>query len=103
MLTQKTYKTYQELSRYSDTPYYFNTEDQKYIYGTSSNLDDTTAYIAYIVKRGDTYDSISLNYYNNPTYYWIITDFNRIQNPFENPKEGSVLKIPSITALKWKE
>lgn len=103
VLQDKNYKTYNYLSRYSGFPYYYNILDGKYIYGTTANLKDNISYTLYEVKRGDTYDSIALDFYNIPTYFWIICDFNKIQDPIEPPKEGTRLKIPSITSLSFKE
>lgn len=103
ILTQKSYKDYTRLSRYATFPYYFNVNDNKYIYGTTANLNDTTPYTAHTVQRGDTLDTLALEYYNNPTYYWIIADFNRIQDPYEKLSEGAIVKIPSLTAISFIE
>ena len=42
-VTNKQYRTYSSLSRYQTFPIYFNLEDNKYIYGTTDYLNDTTA------------------------------------------------------------
>lgn len=101
VLTDKSYKSYERLSRYSSFPYYYNRNDNKYIYGTTGQLDDTTPFSSYIVKQNDTYDSIALDFYNNPTYYWVICDFNRIQDPFENPTAGTLLRIPVFSSIRY--
>lgn len=101
ILTDKTYKQYSKLSRYSPFPYYYHTVDEKYIYGTTAYLKDTTLYTLHTVKRGDTFDSLALDYYNNPTLYWIICSFNRIQDPFTSLEEGSKIKIPSISNIEF--
>lgn len=101
VLTNKSYKDYNYVSRYSPSPYYYHILDDKYITGTAKQLSDKTVCFEYIVKRNDTYDKIALRYYNNPTFYWIICSFNRIADPFENPKPGSRLKIPSISAIEF--
>lgn len=101
MLTQKSYKSYDRLSRYMTVPYYYNTLTDKYVYGTSTWLDDTTQYSVYKVKQNDTYDSIALDFYNNPTYFWIICSFNRVLNPFEKPAVGKLLKIPSLSNITF--
>lgn len=100
-LTQKSYKDYARLSRYATFPYYFNVQDNKYIYGTTENLRDDTPFEAHVIEMGDTLDSLALQYYNNPTYYWIIADFNRIQDPYITLKVGAVIKIPSVTGIKF--
>lgn len=101
ILINKSYKQYDRLSRYNPFPYYYHTIDNKYVYGTTSYLLNTTPYQTHIVSKGDTYDSLALHYYNNPTYYWIICDFNRIQDPFNNPAVGTALNIPVISSIKF--
>lgn len=100
-LTEKSYKEYDSLSRYSNFPYYYHREDNKYVYGITAYLKDTTVYTNYTVKQGDTLDNLALEYYNNPTYYWIICSFNHIRNPFKPLVVGSVLKIPSISNIEF--
>lgn len=101
VLKDKQYKSYDRLSRYSNFPIYYNTLNNKYCSGTTTYLDDTTEYGLYNVVQNDTYDSISLYHYNNPTYYWIICNFNRIVDPFEKPKPGTTLKIPVISNIEF--
>lgn len=101
VLTNKNFKSYDKLSRYSNFPYYYHTIDNKYIYGITAYLKDTTIYTRYIVQRGDTLDNLALRYYNNPTYYWIIASFNHIQNPYKDLIVGSELKIPSISNIEF--
>ena len=101
VLKDKQYKNYDRLSRYSNFPIYYNTLNDKYCSGTVSYLSDETEYVLYLVELNDTYDIISLKNYNNPTYYWIICNFNRIADPFEIPKVGSVLKIPVISNIEF--
>lgn len=69
VLQDKQYKDYSYLCRYTNVPYYFNADDRKYVYGTTSQLDTTTRYILYTTVSGDSFDSISLKFYNNPTYF----------------------------------
>lgn len=101
VLKNKSYKDYSYVSRYISIPYYYNTEDDKYIYGTAQQLNDSTAYALHEVKRGDTLDSLALKYYNNPTLFWIIADFNKIQDPFATLTVGEKLKIPSISSISF--
>ena len=122
VLTNKTIKTSDYFSRYNGFAYYYNKlsevkvpikdsngnlvidevtklpafrREGKYNMSTSSWLKDTDEYEAYEVQEGDTYDLIALKKYNNPTMYWIICDFNRIIDPFVNPKKGDVLYLPA--------
>lgn len=86
-------------SRYNGVNYYYNENDGKYVLATRQWLrqfEDYTREVEYEVKEGDTYDTISLNFYNNPTYYWIICDYNRIIDPLKPPKKGTKLIIPSL-------
>lgn len=101
VLKNKSYKSYNGLSRYSNFPIYYNSLDNKYVGGTTAYLDNTTIYTLYEVKKGDTFDSIALDAYNNPTYYWIILSYNHIQDPFEEPKEGTYLRIPSKSTIRY--
>ena len=122
VLTNRTIKSSDFFSRYNGFAYYYNKlsekkvkikdsngndvidsytgqpsyqKEGKYNMSTSSWLKETDEYEAYTVKEGDTYDSIALAKYNNPTYYWIICDFNRIVDPFIEPKPGDILYLPS--------
>lgn len=101
ILTNKSYKSYDYLSRYTSFPYYYHTLDNKYIYGVTSQLNDNTSYQAYTIKQGDTYDSIALYFYNNPTYWWVLLDFNRIPDAFSTPVPGDILKIPTLAAVSF--
>ena len=101
VLIDKQYKQYDKLSRYSAVPFYYNELDKKYIYGTGSQLDTEVPYTNHRVKKGDTLDTLALYYYNNPTYFWIIADFNRIQDPYSELKLGELIKIPSFSAIDF--
>lgn len=100
-IKNKSYKQYDKLSRYNNFPYYYHTLDNKYIYGTTAWLNDETPYTLYTVQTGDTIDKLSLYYYNTPTYYWIICDFNRISDPYMTLEKGMKIKIPSISGLSF--
>ena len=103
ILTHKQYKQYNYISRYSISPIYYHTLDNKYITGRDKWLDNTTLSHSYTTVKGDTYDTLALRYYNNPTYYWIICSYNRILDPFDAPKPGTILKIPVMSNLKFLE
>jgi len=100
-LSNKSYKNYSGISRYEQLPYYYDKEQDKYIYGTAKYLNNETSFVGYKVKRNDTWDSIALYYYNNPTYYWIITSYNRIQDPFIQPTPGEIIKIPTFSTISF--
>lgn len=101
VLKNKAYKEYSKLSRYSEFPYYYHTLDKKYIYGRTAYLDDSTLFTTHVVKQGDTFDTLALEYYNNPTYYWIICSFNHIQDPYSELVPDTLIKIPSISNIKF--
>lgn len=96
------YKDYDYVSRYQVFPYYKHNIDKKYIYGLTSHLDTSTKFVSHKVKVNDTLDSLALYYYNNPTYFWIIADFNRIQDPYAELEIGRVLKIPTFSGISYK-
>lgn len=103
ILQQKSYRTYDYLSRYSNFPYYYNTLDKKYVYGTTTQLHTDTPFVLYKVIPGDTYDSIALEFYNTPLYYWMICDFNQIQDPLDPPIPGTRLKVPTLSSITYKD
>ena len=101
VLKDKQYKQYDRFSRYSPFPVFYNSLEDKYVVGITANLSTSTNFLLYKVKEGDTYDSIALRHYNNPTYYWVICDFNRVRDPFNTPVPGTELKIPVISTLMY--
>ena len=103
VLRDKHFKTFDYISRYTTCPIYYHSLDDKYIVGRDKWLKDNTLFTEYIVKKGDTYDTLALRFYNNPTYYWIICSFNRIQDPYINPKPGTTLKIPSFSNIEFND
>lgn len=101
-LKNKKYNQYDYTCRYTGVPYYYNIEDKKEIYGLSSNMIKDLPWVAHKVKQEDTLDSLALNYYNDPTLYWVIAFFNDIQDPFEQLiQKFAILKIPSITSIEF--
>lgn len=100
-LTDKQYRDYDYLSRYSSFPFYYNVEDKKYIYGVTSQLNQNSTYILHKVKPNDTLDTLALDYYNNPTFFWIIADFNQIQDPYLPLIIDSQLKIPTLNEVNF--
>lgn len=103
VLKDKQYKSYNYLSRYSSFPYYYHSLDRKYIYGTTSQLVSSIPYVLYISKFGDTWDSIALDFYNNPSLYWVICDFNHVQDPYSPIKEKENIKIPVLNSIVFEE
>lgn len=71
------------------------------MYGTTAHLEQNIPYKLYVVEKNETIDSIALKFYNNPTYFWIICDFNKILDAYTELYEGQVLKIPSMSNLQF--
>lgn len=104
VLKNKSYRTYDYTSRYTVHPYYYNTVDKKYMYGITSQLSDETEYTLHNIKDVDTLDSLALYYYGRPDLYWIIADYNRIQDPFINLFEKyNYIYIPSLAGIRYKK
>ena len=102
-LTNKNYATYDYTCRYTGVPYYYDTVAEKEIYGIGEQLSKNTAWVAHKVKPEDTLDSLALNYYNNPTFWWIIAYFNNITDPFiKLHSKFSTIRIPSISSIEFK-
>ena len=103
-LKDKSYKSYNYLSRYSSFPYYYNTKDDKYVYGKTSELKTTTPYTTIKLNQMDTLDSLALKYYGRPDYFWVIADFNRIIDPFiDLYAKFDEIKIPTLTAIEFED
>ena len=102
VLKDKQSKTYPYISRYSAFPFYYNTLDNKYIYGVTGQLDTNITYVAHKVIQTDTLESLALNYYGRPDYYWVIADFNRIQDPFiKLTDKFDIIKIPTLSNISY--
>lgn len=97
----KSYQTFNKFSRYQQFPIYYNVLDDKYFGGATTWLSDKTSYIIHKVEIPDTLDSLAYQYYGNPTFYWIIADFNRIHDPFKKLETGTNIKIPSFSEIEF--
>ncbi len=103
-LKDKKYKQFEYVCRYTAFPYYYHTEDKKFVYGTTAHIDKNISYLIHKVRQEDTLDSLSLLYYGRPDYYWIIADYNDIQDPFETLwMKFKSIKIPTFSAIKYKK
>ena len=101
-LKNKNYESYDYLSRYTHVPYYFDTLKQREVYGIGSNMSKDSPYVSHKVASGDTLHKLSLQYYNNPTYWWVIAYFNDIQDAFISLKDHySILRIPNIAGVTF--
>ena len=101
-LKNKTYANFDYLSRYSNTPYYYDTLADRQIYGIGTNIKTNAEFLTHILKSNDTLESLSLKYYNNPTFWWVIAYFNDIQDPFKPLlSKYNTIKIPSISNIEF--
>ena len=102
VLKDKQTRSYDYISRYSSFSFYYNTLDDKYIYEVTSQLNDNITFVEHKIKQWDTLDSLAFYYYGRPDLYWVIADFNRIQDPFislfENYKS---IKIPQLSNISY--
>lgn len=102
ILKDKNYKSFDYTSRYSGVPFYYNTQDNKYMYGLGTNVKKDISFVIHNVSDTDTLDYLALKYYNNPSYYWIIAYFNDIQDCFiKLANHYKTIKIPSITSIEF--
>lgn len=101
-LTKKRFAQFDYTSRYTGIPYYYNKKDQREIYGLSRNMIKNSSWVAHKVVQDDTLDKLALNYYNNPSYWWVIAYFNDIQDAFIRLKDHfDIIKIPSINSIEF--
>lgn len=102
-LKDKSMLEYSRVSRYSQFPYYYNTNDNKYMMGTTSWLNTDCEYVSVEIKPTDSLTSLAQVYYGEPDYWWIIADFNKIIDAF-TPIYGKYdkLKIPSLSQITFK-
>jgi hypothetical protein len=101
-LKNKNYVSFDYISRYTNTPYYFDTIENKEVFGIGTNLKKSAEFITHKLKSNDTLDSLALKYYNNPTYWWVIAYYNDIQDPFKPLRNKfETLRIPSISSIEF--
>jgi len=102
VLVDKQKRDYDHISRYSSFSFYYNTQDKKYIYEITSQLSDIVTFVEHKIKQDDTLDSLAFYYYGRPDLYWVIADFNRIQDPFINLYENyKSLKVPNLSNISF--
>lgn len=103
VLKDRSQKRYQYISRYTPFSYDYHTLDDKYIYEVTSQLNKDVTYVEHKIKESDTLDTLSLKYYGRPDYYWIIADFNSIQDPYvELFGRYEKLRIPTLSDITFK-
>ena len=103
VLKDRAIRNYDYTCRYAPFPYYFHTQDNKYVYGLTDQLSLNTEYSIHMIKDTDTLDSLAFHYYGRPDLYWVIADFNRIQDPYINLHEHyNFLYIPALAGIRFK-
>ena len=55
-------------------------------------LRDDDVYVA--TETGDRFDTLSHQFYNDSSYWWIIASANNIHNAVFSLTEGTILRIP---------
>lgn len=103
-LTNKRAYTFDYHSRYTGVPYYYDTSKGRDVFGLGTQIRFDTPYVLHKVAIGDTLDKLALKYYGNPTYWWAIAYFNKINDPFI-VIEGKykTLKVPAITGVVFED
>lgn len=102
VLKDKQTRDYNSLSRYSSFPFYYHTKDNKYVYGITAHLNKEIEYVAHKVSDTDNLDALALKYYGRPDYYWIIADFNNIQDPYiKLSNYFEIINIPSLSFISF--
>jgi nucleoid-associated protein YgaU len=103
-LVDKQSYTFDYKSRYTGIPYYFNTSTNRETPGICKQINFNTAYVLHKIKPTDTLDSLSLEYYSNPTYWWAIAFFNKINDPFiDLALKYKSLKIPALSSIIFED
>lgn len=104
VLVNKSKKYYDYTSRYSVLPYYYNQEDKKYIYGIAKNLRTDTDYIIHQLIDTDTLDSLALKYYGSPDLFWVIGNYNKIQDSYIKLYEHyNYILIPTLGGIRYED
>lgn len=103
LLKQKSYRSYDYISRYQPFYYAYHILDNKYIYSITGQLNKNNNYVELKVQQFDTLDSLANKYYGRPDYYWVIADFNDIQDPFiQLWGNYKTIKIPTLGNISFK-
>lgn len=102
VLTKKSKRYYDYTSRYAVLPYYYHTIDKKYIYGIARNITTKTDYVLHVVSDTDTLDSLALKYYGRPDLFWVIGQYNHINDPYKKLIDRfNYIYIPTLSAIRY--
>lgn len=101
-LRDKATKDYNYTSRYGPFPYFYNVDDDKYVYGVTSWLDLNSGAERVDIKETDTLESLAFEKYGRPDLFWIIADFNRIIDPYINLYDNfNFIYVPSLSDIRY--
>lgn len=101
-LKNKHFITHDYRSRYTPSPVYYNEKYNTEVMGVGLNIKKDSSYILHKVVSTDTLEKLALTYYSNPTYWWVIAQFNCIFNLFDQLSDHyKTLKIPSISSISF--
>jgi hypothetical protein len=102
-LKNRRYLQYGYLCRYTGTPFFYDTINEKECAGIAKDINPEASYFTHRTKKHETLDALALKYYNNPTYWWVIAMFNNIQDAFidDLAKDYPVLQIPNLGSISF--
>ena len=101
-LRNKQFETYNYTSRYTTVPFYYDTLENREVYGIGANMLKNVSFTSHNVRQTDTLHNLALKYYNNPTYWWVIAYFNDIQDAFRPLWEYmDIIQIPAISSIEF--
>lgn len=105
ILGSKNYKSSDNyISRYAPFPYYYNKEDDKYMYGLTSQIKHNVTSVIVRVNSTTTLDYLANKYYGRPDYFWVIADFNHIQDPFIKLSDWfETIRIPTLNSIEFED
>lgn len=96
--------TYDYRSRYTGVPYFYDTTTGKDTPGIPKQIKFDTPFFWHRVAAHDTLDKLALKYYNNPTLWWVIAYFNKINDPFiDLVATYRQLKIPTVNSIVFED
>ena len=102
VLTNEQSRSYDYISRYTRFKIAYHASDGKYVYEVTSQIKNNVQCVIHKVTSTDDLDFLANKYYGRPDLYWVIADFNRIQDPFIKLSDKyTTLKIPSITEIEY--
>ena len=103
-LTNERVNTFDYTSRYTGVSYFYDPQKNRDVYGIGSQIRFDTPYLIHKVEIGDNLDKLALKYYNNPSYWWVLAYFNKINDAFANiDRTYTTLKIPTISSIVFED